>query len=446
MSSSTVHNVISTLATLSCTAEQPGLKESPQDSFRPVDDLPSPGFLSQKDFQNPPSPASPTTTTSTSQPERSSSPRKQRRSPAIATGATSTKSSPPRSSPASHNPRCFGHPESNPPPYLAPEDDLKTVQDAFALTRDLPTSPSSSPTPPTSRSRQYGAREPIAGGSEEMGNKLSRMEAMSKIQVAKQKTLKADHTTDVSANPSSHFPVPRVISAKDESIKAGNHIARPLENGPSALQRISSGSNATSTSSATSNTAQTLALPNQHNDMGDMLVDVLNSAPTQTSHQHQVDIPQLTLTPSHTRSATRSSAHSPGTITSRKPVAANHTPQKSLASLVQGRPKSGFIIMETPTPELTVIHLHCYQFHRNIRESSNMHAPVPCMTCHREDKEMRWRCTWCCLRICGGCMETLGSIPDRDLKGMLAIRDKQRNKNRRGSKAAEKGHHVGRSI
>jgi len=279
-----------------------------------------------------------------------------------------------------------------------------------------------------------------------MGNKSSKVEATSKKQVVKHNTLKDDHTIDVSANVSSQLPMPRVISAKDEAIKAEDQNTRPLNNGPPALQRLSSGSNATSTPSATSNTAQTLALPNQHNDMGDMLVDVLNSAPMQTSHQHKVDIPKLTLTTSHTRSATSTSTISPGIITSRKPIAANHTPQKSLASLVQSRPKSGFIIMDIPAPELTVIHLQCYQLHRNIRESSNIHAPVPCMTCHREDKEMRWKCTWCCLRICGGCMETLGSIPDRDLTVILAIKDKRRNKNQKGLKAADKGHHVGRSI
>jgi len=155
MSSSTVHNVTSTPAILKCTAEQPGLKESPPDFIQPVDDLPSPGFLGLKDLQSPPRPASSTSTTSTSQPERSFNPRKHRRSPAIATGATSTEFLPPRSSPASHNPLCFGQPESNPPSVSGFRNRPEIVQNDFALTGDPPASPSVSPIPPTSSFRHH---------------------------------------------------------------------------------------------------------------------------------------------------------------------------------------------------------------------------------------------------------------------------------------------------
>jgi len=440
MSSSTVHNVISTPVSPSCTDEQFDLKtESPQDSLQPVDDLPFPGSIGTKNFRSLPSLVpSAATTTLTSQYLSSPGPGKHRRSPAIARGPTSTESLLPGSSPASHNQLGFGHPEPILPSASSFSNQSETVQDVFALTENPPASPLSPPIRPTTSSRQYVARKPLAGVSEEMGNKSSKIKATSKKQVAKHEALKDDQTLDVSANVSSRFPVPRSISTKDEGLREENQFARPPED-----ERISPGSNATSTPSVKSYTTQTLGFPNQHSDMGDMLVEVLNSP---TSNQRKVNTPDLTLTPSDTRSAASSSTISPGTVTGRKPIVSNHTPQQSFASLLQSRPKSGHIIMDIPAPKLTVIHLQCYQFHKNIRESSNVHAPVPCTTCHVEDKEIRWRCTWCCLRICGRCMEKLSSVPDRDLKRMLAVKEKERSKSQLGLKAAEKGHHIGRSI
>ena len=72
-----------------------------------------------------------------------------------------------------------------------------------------------------------------------------------------------------------------------------------------------------------------------------------------------------------------------------------------------------------PTPSLTDIHLHCYQSHRNVKPSKNIYAPVPCMACHVDDFEIRWKCGWCCLRICAGCMEKLDHIKGRDLQTLI---------------------------
>ncbi|KAA6415567.1 MAG: hypothetical protein FRX48_00283 [Lasallia pustulata] len=70
-------------------------------------------------------------------------------------------------------------------------------------------------------------------------------------------------------------------------------------------------------------------------------------------------------------------------------------------------------------PPLTLLHFQCYQSHRSMKRSSNIHAPVPCMTCRVDDTEMRWKCTWCCLRICGACMQKLEKVPGKDLGSMV---------------------------
>ncbi|MCJ1233915.1 hypothetical protein MMC14_001873 [Varicellaria rhodocarpa] len=72
-----------------------------------------------------------------------------------------------------------------------------------------------------------------------------------------------------------------------------------------------------------------------------------------------------------------------------------------------------------PTPSLTDIHFHCYQSHRNVKPSKNIYAPVPCMACHIDDFEIRWKCGWCCLRICARCMENLDHIKGRDLQMLI---------------------------
>lgn len=70
-------------------------------------------------------------------------------------------------------------------------------------------------------------------------------------------------------------------------------------------------------------------------------------------------------------------------------------------------------------PPLTLIHFHCYQSHRNMKRSNNIYAPVPCMTCRIDDTEMRWKCTWCCLRICAACMQKLENVRGKDLTTLI---------------------------
>lgn len=68
---------------------------------------------------------------------------------------------------------------------------------------------------------------------------------------------------------------------------------------------------------------------------------------------------------------------------------------------------------------LTDLHYSCYQAHRSIAMSRNIYYPVPCMTCHVADREVRWRCTFCCLRVCASCVEGLRACQRRSLKEFM---------------------------
>lgn len=76
---------------------------------------------------------------------------------------------------------------------------------------------------------------------------------------------------------------------------------------------------------------------------------------------------------------------------------------------------------DTPVvPPITSAHYACYHSHRSMQLSRNIYAPVPCMTCYLDDQDLRWTCTWCCLRICRQCLGVLESSRGRDLSEMLS--------------------------
>lgn len=77
------------------------------------------------------------------------------------------------------------------------------------------------------------------------------------------------------------------------------------------------------------------------------------------------------------------------------------------------------LTLPTPAPPLTLAHYACYHNHRRMHRSSNVHHPVPCMTCGAENGETRWKCQWCCLRICPYCMKRLTQNKGRDLEQLI---------------------------
>jgi hypothetical protein len=70
-------------------------------------------------------------------------------------------------------------------------------------------------------------------------------------------------------------------------------------------------------------------------------------------------------------------------------------------------------------PPLTKVHFACYQSHRSFAVSNNVRCSVPCMTCLKSDQQLRWQCTFCCLRICGDCVQAIRKCKSRSLKELL---------------------------
>lgn len=70
-------------------------------------------------------------------------------------------------------------------------------------------------------------------------------------------------------------------------------------------------------------------------------------------------------------------------------------------------------------PPLNVVHYNCFQEHRNMPTAQNVWCPLPCMTCHKADQEIRYRCVFCCLRICEGCHQLLQKCKNRSLEELM---------------------------
>ncbi|KAI9839131.1 MAG: hypothetical protein M1819_003124 [Sarea resinae] len=130
---------------------------------------------------------------------------------------------------------------------------------------------------------------------------------------------------------------------------------------------------------------------------------------------------QSTLSPQRTHSRGKSSSgynvlnkfmNTPANNSSETPTVAVPTAPTNTSSKHRS---SSVISVGSPAPGLTDVHLSCFQSHRSMAFSRNHHAPVACMTCRTEDDEPRWRCTWCCLRICRGCLDILESCDGRAL-------------------------------
>ncbi|KAH8701130.1 hypothetical protein BGW36DRAFT_425925 [Talaromyces proteolyticus] len=74
----------------------------------------------------------------------------------------------------------------------------------------------------------------------------------------------------------------------------------------------------------------------------------------------------------------------------------------------------------TVIPPLTRTHYDCYQSHRLMLISNNVWYATACMTCRKLDQEIRHRCSFCCVRICASCFESLQKCKNRSLKELIA--------------------------
>ncbi|KAJ5577816.1 uncharacterized protein N7459_006780 [Penicillium hispanicum] len=68
---------------------------------------------------------------------------------------------------------------------------------------------------------------------------------------------------------------------------------------------------------------------------------------------------------------------------------------------------------------LDKIHFACYQEHCSMPVAQNVWCPLPCMSCLKLDREIRHRCVFCCLRICGDCYQLLQKCENRSLAELM---------------------------
>lgn len=74
-----------------------------------------------------------------------------------------------------------------------------------------------------------------------------------------------------------------------------------------------------------------------------------------------------------------------------------------------------------PAPSISEVHLKCYHGHQSMKRSRNDVCRVECMLCCKGSMDLQWKCSWCCLRACGGCMEVLSGVPGKDLRTAMQI-------------------------
>lgn len=112
------------------------------------------------------------------------------------------------------------------------------------------------------------------------------------------------------------------------------------------------------------------------------------------------------------------------TATSSRPSTANSQNPSSIYSPFTRQQ----IPIPITAPPVNLIHLNCYQSHRRVLKLPNKHYPVPCMICKVDNTEQRWKCAWCCLRVCTDCIDALRKVEGKDLRVVLrAMQEKKEN-------------------
>jgi len=137
-------------------------------------------------------------------------------------------------------------------------------------------------------------------------------------------------------------------------------------------------------------------------------------------------------------------AHSPPPTTfTLSPPSSSHALSPPLSANTSSRPStatsqnpssiySPFTRQQTPipitAPPIGLTHFNCYQSHRRVLKLPNKHYPVPCMICKVDNTEQRWKCAWCCLRVCTECMDALRKVEGKDLRVVVrALQEKKEN-------------------
>lgn len=81
----------------------------------------------------------------------------------------------------------------------------------------------------------------------------------------------------------------------------------------------------------------------------------------------------------------------------------------------------------TLIPCITPSQLSCYTSHATNVWSNNVFQPMGCQVCHSNEKDRKFSCTWCQLRICRNCSRELCTIPGRELGALLKAKEMERS-------------------
>lgn len=114
-----------------------------------------------------------------------------------------------------------------------------------------------------------------------------------------------------------------------------------------------------------------------------------------------------------------------------------HEPQPEVEEPFIPLTKQSIPLPITLIPRITPSQLSCYTQHRTNVWSNNVFQPMGCMVCHSNEKDRKFSCTWCQLRICRGCSEELRMIPGGDLGALLKAREMEREKEGEGDGQSE---------
>lgn len=135
----------------------------------------------------------------------------------------------------------------------------------------------------------------------------------------------------------------------------------------------------------------------------------ISSTPAMRSPQPRKALPIPILTPElspSTASQPTPTLHSPTALQS-PGLGGNFVFPKQLRSPL------GTVLPGLP---LNITQLDCFTSHASMRKTTNKLCPVACMVCKRKDMDSRWKCSWCCVSACAGCMQILEKIEGKDLR------------------------------
>lgn len=257
------------------------------------------------------------------------------------------------------------------------------------------TSMDSTETPVKIARRARPARRPLppskrSSASSVMGNKVSKPDVVD-----------PDASRRVSAQQS---PAPSSTSSQDPTPASSSATVTSLDYTPSGSLSLREQFERGIPDATISREEQTSSVPitvkapsvlarSHSRDKSNTALDILNSFPAvQNSIHKNIDAPRQSRN--------------------------NHTHTHTLPS-PPAVPLHTNLWTSTAVPPLTLAHHHCYHSHRTMQLSRNVYASVPCMTCYQDDKEPRWKCSWCCLRICRQCLELLENSSDRTVLDIL---------------------------